>query len=176
MNSSVEITGNVNDFHGLQPAMRDEMRTQSWEIQERATRFEAAVARLCEQVPATVSAQKTVRKLTAATKAMRIGYKDTCCSSAPEQFIDRISAVARDAKRARTCLVLLVELNHLSIEAAREPVLEARGLEAIFVASRNTAKRRARKRMVSRRNPSERAAQTSDGKTRRKRQNPPGVT
>jgi len=107
---------------------------------------------------------------------MQTGYRDTCSSSSPEQFISGISAVTRHTKKAKASLVLLVELDHLSIGAARELILEARGLEAIFVASRNTAKRRAHRRMVSRRNPSERAAHASDGKTPRKRQNPPGVT
>jgi hypothetical protein len=34
----------------------------------------------------------------------------------------------------------------VTIEAARELILEARGLEAIFAASRNTARRRKRAR------------------------------
>jgi len=36
----------------------------------------------------------------------------------------------------------MVHADHVTIEAAREVILEARGLEAIFVASRNTARRR----------------------------------
>jgi hypothetical protein len=37
----------------------------------------------------------------------------------------------------------MVRANHVTIDAARELILEARGLEAIFVASRNTARRKA---------------------------------
>jgi hypothetical protein len=57
-----------------------------------------------------------------------------------------MSAVARNARRARTLLQDMVRANHITIEAARELILEARGLEAIFVASRNTARRRKRAR------------------------------
>lgn len=138
------------------------MQSRSWEIQERAARFGKNVARLCEQVTVTPSSQRIVRNLTTASAAMQTGYRDTCASSSPERFILRISAAARHAKRATACLVLLLELNHVSIEEAREVILEARGLQAIFTASRNTAKRRAQKRMVSRRTPSERADRASE--------------
>ena len=176
LNTLAEGDEKSNDFAGPQNAAPLRMQSRSWELQERATRFSTSVVRLCEQLTPAASSKRIVRNLINASSAMRIGYRDACSSSSPEQFLSRISAVARHAKRARTCLVLLVELNHISIDAAREVILDGRGLEAIFTASRNTAKRRARKRMVSRRNPSERAARASDGKTPRKRQNPPGVT
>ena len=76
-----------------------------------------------------------------------VGYKDVCASSSPEKFISGISAVAIQAKRTRASLQLLLQLNHVTIEAARDLLFEARGLEAIFVASRNTAKRRHRARL-----------------------------
>jgi hypothetical protein len=152
------------------------MHSRSWELQTRTARFATAVAQLCAQVTVTVNSQKIVRRLTTASRAMLTGYQVASASSSPDKFIAAISAVASNAKKARGALVLLLEMGHVSIEAVREVILEARGLEAIFTVSRNTAKRRARKRMVSRRNPSERAANASDGKTPRKRRNPPGVT
>jgi hypothetical protein len=152
------------------------MHQKAWELPERTHRFAAAGARLSGEVTDGVRVHKVMRTLIAASTAMEAGYRDTCASSSPEKFIAGISIVARHAKRAKAALVLLVQLNLISIEVVRDLILEARGLEAIFLASRNTAKKRARGRMVSRRNPSERAAHASDGKTPRKRQNPPGVT
>ncbi len=130
------------------------MHSRSWELQRRAARFVTLIEQLCQQVTVTVNSQKIVRRLTSASKAMLTGYQVASASSSPEKFIEAMSAVASNAKRARGALVLLVELGNVSIDAARETILEARGLEAIFTASRNTAKRRARKRMVSRTNPS----------------------
>ena len=101
------------------------MQSRSWEIQERAARFGKNVARLCEQVTVTPSSQRIVRNLTTASAAMQTGYRDTCASSSPERFILGISAVARHAKRATACLVLLLELNHVSIEEARRNLREA---------------------------------------------------
>jgi hypothetical protein len=152
------------------------MQQKAWELQERTRRFVAAVARFSTRISSGNGTSKAMRTLLATSTAMHSGYRDVCSSSSPEKFIAGISAVARNAKKAKTALVLLVQLDQVSIETARELILEARGLEAIFHASRNTAKKRARGRMVSRRNPSERAAHASDGKTPRKRQNPPGVT
>ena len=86
------------------------------------------------------------RKLITAARAVERGHNDACASQSPDQFINGISAVARQAKEARTCLQLLIQLDHVTIEAARELFLEAKGLEAIFKASRNRAMRRKRSR------------------------------
>jgi hypothetical protein len=149
---------------------------KTWELQERTRRFAAAVTRLALQVPDSVRGPRIMRAIVTASKAIESGYRDTCASSSPERFIAGVSTVARNAKKAKTSLVLPVQLDLIAIEAVRELILEARGLEAIFLASKRTAEKRAGGRRVSRRNPSERAAQATDGKTPRKRQDPPGVT
>jgi hypothetical protein len=152
------------------------MHSQARELQERASRFVADTERLLNKIPDATTAQKLARTIKASSAAMHTGYRDACASSSPEQFVARISAVARNAKKAKAALVMLVQVNHLDIDIARETILEARALEAIFSASRNTAKRRRRGRLVSRKNPSERAARAADGKTARRRRDPPGVT
>ena len=48
-------------------------------------------------------------------------------------------------------LMLLTQLDHLPIGETRELMFEARGLANVFVASRNTAKRRKRERLAARR-------------------------
>jgi hypothetical protein len=111
--------------------------------------------------------QKLSRRVSIAATTVDDAYRSAIVSKSPQQFIERIGTVARHAKRARILLLRMVEANYLTIEAARELILQARGLEAIFVASRNTAKRRqaARQRStaelpasVSRRNPQEQPA------------------
>jgi four helix bundle protein len=152
------------------------MHSRAIELQQRAARFVADVERLLKQIPDAMTARKLATTITTATTAMQTGYREACASSSPEEFIKRIALVTRKAKRVKASLVLLVELDHLNIDGARETILEARALEAIFTASRNTARRRQRGRLVSRRNPSERTAQAADGKPARRRRNPPGVT
>jgi hypothetical protein len=120
------------------------------------------VARVCGTLPEDPAIRKLSRHVSIAATAVDGGYRSAVVSKSPEQFIERIGAVARQAKRARIVLLRMVETNYLTIDAARELILEARGLEAIFVASRNTARRRKRARQrstaelpagVSRRNP-----------------------
>jgi four helix bundle protein len=118
------------------------MHPKTWELQARTERFAAAAIELCERLPADASAQRIAKKLTASATAMATGYTDVCASRTPERFIDGMSAVARQAKQAKQNLQLLLQLNHVTIESCRELLFEARGLENIFVASRNTAKRR----------------------------------
>ena len=123
------------------------MRETTWELQERTRRFATAVDRLCDRLPADHSAQRTAKKLRAAAKAIVVGYKDVCASPSPEKFIAGISVVASQTKRARACVQMLLQLNHVTIEAARDVLLEARALEAIFRKSRDTAKKHHRDRL-----------------------------
>jgi hypothetical protein len=114
------------------------MQQTTLELQERTRRFAAGAAALCNRLPADPSAQRTAKKLLAASKALVVGYKDVCASASPEKFISGISVVAREAKRARGNLQMLLQLNHVTIESARDVLLEARALEAIFRASRTS--------------------------------------
>jgi hypothetical protein len=123
------------------------MQPRTWELQERTRRFAAGVVTLYEELPADGSAQRTGKKLLAASRAVVAGYKDVCASPTPETFISGISVVARQAKQARACVQMLLQLNHVTIEACRDLLLEARALEAIFRASRNTAKQRQQVRL-----------------------------
>lgn len=124
------------------------MQQRTWELQERTRHFAAGAATLCERLPADPSAQRTGKKLLVASKAVVVGYKDVCASSTPEKFISGISEVAKQAKRARADVQMLLQLNHVTIEACRDLLLEARALEAIFRASRNTAKKRQKARLA----------------------------
>jgi hypothetical protein len=123
------------------------MQQKTWDLHDRTRRFAAGVAALCERLPADPGAQRTGQKLLAASRALVVGYTDVCASSTPEQFISGISEVAKQAKRARACVQMLLQLNHATIEACRDLLLEARALEAIFRASRTTAKQRRKARL-----------------------------
>lgn len=154
----------------------DCVQSQSTELIARTQRFKDAVSGLASRLTDGPIARKIVKSLGTATNGIAVGYKDACASSSPDEFIARISVVARNAKKAKVDLVMLVQLDYISIDIAREVILEAKALEAIFVASRNTSKKRARGRMTPRRNPSERAVQASDAKPPRRRRSPRGVT
>ena len=90
------------------------------------------------------------RALLAAARQSCNGYRDVCVSSSPDEFIERISFVARKAKRTVALLVLLVQLDYIRIEQVRELIIEARALERILTAAKNTSRRRQRQRRARR--------------------------
>jgi hypothetical protein len=110
-------------------------------LEQRTDRFVNGLTDLLKRVDESPNTTRITKPLRQHAGEMKSGYRDACASSSPEQFIERISFVARKAKRVKASLVLLVQLDHLGIDVARETILEARALEAIFTTSRNTAKR-----------------------------------
>jgi hypothetical protein len=97
---------------------------------------------ICAQLPDQPAARTLGRRVSIAATAVDTSYRAACVSTSPDQFIEHVSAVVRHAKRARTLLLDLVQTNHLSIDVARELIIAGRGLERIFTAARNTARRR----------------------------------
>jgi four helix bundle protein len=120
------------------------MQDTTIELLQRTGAFAVAINAFCDRLPTEPGAQRIARKLRASSKAIAAGYQDVSVSRSPEEFITRISMVARQAKRARGHVQMLLQLNHVTIEATRDLLLEARALEAIFRKSRETAKRHQR--------------------------------
>jgi len=144
------------------------MRMTSGELQARTAALLRALESLLPNVGGGERGKKLALKMLKACREMDAGYRHTCASGSPDEFIARISAVATKAKRTKATLMLLTQLSYLPIAETRELIFEARGLENIFVASRNTAKRRHRERLASRRNPSEHADHAIDRKAARR--------
>ena len=122
----------------------------SGELQARTATLLCALKALLPRVNGGERGRKLALKMVKACHDMDAGYRHTCASGTPDEFITRISAVASHAKRTKATLMLLTQLAYLPIAETRELIFEARGLENIFVASRNTAKRNHRKRLAAR--------------------------
>ena len=126
------------------------MRTTALELQARTARLLASLERLVAIVGGAQRGRKLALTMIRSCKDMDVGYRHACASRSSEEFVDRISAVARHAKRTRATLMLVTQLDYLPIAETRELIFEARGLENVFVASRNTAKKNHRKRLAAR--------------------------
>jgi hypothetical protein len=116
----------------------------------RIRRFRVELETLCAGVEPSAAAKRMVRRLSSAATAVDISYQAACKVGRAEDFLPHVSAAARHARRARRLLQDFVQMNYVTIVNAREVILEARALEAILVASRNTVRRRrkARQRRV----------------------------
>lgn len=136
------------------------MALQAIELQQRTARFLRAVEELAPKVSGEKRGQALLGSLLKSSREVEAGYRHACASASPAQFVSRISVVARNAKKAKASLMLLTQLEYVAIELSRELIIEARALENIFVASRNTAKRRQSGRPASRTHPPERAVTT----------------
>ena len=130
----------------LRVQCRADMHQRTWELQERTRGFVKSVERVSASVPNEASAVRLARKLVVAATAVDRGYRDVCASRSPDEFIRGMSAVARQAKVAIASLQMLLQLDHVTIEAIRDLMFEARGLRAIFVTSCKTARKRHRLR------------------------------
>jgi len=141
----------------------------SVELQARTAALLRSLEEQLPKVGGEERGRKLALKMLKACREMDAGYRHTCASGSPDEFIRRIAAVASHAKRTKATLMLLTQLAYLPIVETRELIVEARGLENIFIASRDTAKRRhrpARFRRGTRRSPRPHAAPregTADG-------------
>ena len=126
------------------------MRTTAVELQARTAALLASLERLAPVVGGAARGRTLALAMVKACAALDNGYRHTCASRSPDEFIQRISAVARHAKRTKATLMLLTQLDYLPIAETRELICEARGLENIFLASRNTAKKHHRTRLAVR--------------------------
>jgi hypothetical protein len=108
----------------------------------RIRRFHAELQALCAGIAPSPAAKRMVRRLTSASTSVDISYGAASAVTWADDFLPHIAAAARHAKCARQRLQDLVQMKYVSLEAARDLIHEARGLENILRASRNTARRR----------------------------------
>jgi len=103
---------------------------------------------LCAGLPTGLNPRRMKRRLTAAATGVDASYKAACVAESREQFITHIAGATRHAKRLCQLLQDSVQLAYVSIEQARDGIIEARAAHAILRASTNTARRRAARRLV----------------------------
>ena len=108
----------------------------------RLVRLAGAVETLGASVSGSARASVLFHGLLEHTRAADEAYRSACASGSPRHFIDQIAIAVRKLRRAISGLVLLVQLDYLSIEHARDPIIEARELERLLTRTRDAARRR----------------------------------
>lgn len=146
---------------GVLDAQARAMPTSAIEIQRRTSSLLSGLKALLASVGGGERGGKIASGMVQACEQMDVGYRHACASASPGQFLARISHVARNAKRTKATLMLLTQLDYLSISQSRDLLFEARGLETIFRTARDSARRRYFEPGPSRKNPSTRGVQRS---------------
>ena len=108
----------------------------------RLVRLVGAVETLGEAVSDSARASVLFHNILEHARAGAEAYTSACAGGSPRLFIEQIGIAVRKLRRAISGLVLLVQLDYLPIEHARDPIIEARELERLLTRTRNAAKRR----------------------------------
>jgi hypothetical protein len=122
------------------------MPTQAIELERRAAKLATAITALTIAPDAPKRGHRLLADAVRHSEHMEAGYCHACASASPDEFTRRISEVAIHARRTKALLMLLAQLGYIPVPDIRELIIEARGLENILIASRNTAKKRQRSR------------------------------
>ena len=120
------------------------MNQKTSELLARIRRLRTESQRVAPIVGGSPLVKRLQRRLTTASTGVDVSYSAACTAGSRDAFILHISAAARHAKRTRQILQDLTHLGHVNIDITRELILEARAVEAILTASKNTARRRRR--------------------------------
>ena len=116
----------------------------------RIKRLREATNALPARTESSASTKKLLRRLRTAAVGLEKSYDAACIAGWGDSFLLHISAAARHAKRVRQILQDLMHLNYSDSAFTRELMFEARGVENILTASKNTlSRRRAARRAAS---------------------------
>ena len=120
-------------------------------LKARSKRFAIGVVLLCRQFPRSVDALVVAKQLIEAATSVAANYRAACRSRSPADLISKISLVSEEADESRFWLELTFESQILQSGRVRTLLNESGELAAIFTASRDTAKRNAKRKLRPRR-------------------------
>ena len=112
------------------------------ELKARTKRFAVAVVRFCRTVPRTEDGRVTGRPLLRAGTAVGAHYRAVCRARSDAEFVATLGGAIEEADESAYWLELLVEGGTVRQSTIASLWQEADELTRIFVASRETARRR----------------------------------
>jgi four helix bundle protein len=120
------------------------------ELQKRMFRFVRTVEELSLKDGAS-RGKRIAETLRRNAKESALAYRSACASGTPDSFLDFLSIARSKAKRAKSLLVLLVQLDYLDIDAVRSVITEAKAFENILTAAVSSTRRKRQRSLAKRR-------------------------
>ena len=114
------------------------------ELRDRTKTFAVAVIRLVRHMPKTDEARVITRQLLRAGTGVAANYRAACRARSDAEFVARIGTVVEECDEAAFWLELLADAAICSVAATQPELDEANQLLRLFVASRETVRRRLR--------------------------------
>jgi four helix bundle protein len=114
--------------------------TQAEQLRERTKRFAVQIVKLIRTLPKTEESRVIGRQLLRSSTSVAANYRATCRARSKAEFVSKVSIVVEEADETVFWLEMLAELEILTPEKLKTPLVEANELLAIFAASQRTAK------------------------------------
>jgi four helix bundle protein len=120
-------------------------------LQERTTRFALRVLRLFRSLPNCPESKIVGQQLLRAATSVAANYRAACRAKSGADFVFKLGIVEEEADETVFWLQFLVDSRMVREVRLKDLIEEARQLTAIFVASRETAKRNNRQSAIDNR-------------------------
>ena len=110
------------------------------DLKDRTKKFAVRVIRLVDKLPKSVSSGVVARQLVRSATSIGANYRAACRGRSPAEFIAKLQIAMEESDESMYWLELMLELEMMESEAARELIREADELTVIFVSSLKTAR------------------------------------
>jgi four helix bundle protein len=110
------------------------------ELKDRTKRFALNVIVLCRELPPTLDGRRLGQQLLDCSTSVAANYRAACRARSHPDFVSKLGIVLEEADESLFWLELLIDSGLVKVDRARNLMLEADELTAIFTASVKTAK------------------------------------
>ena len=114
------------------------------ELKDRTKCFALSIIVLCRELPPTLDGRRIGQQLLDSATSVAANYRAACRARSHPDFISKLGIVLEEADESLFWLELLIDSGLVKIDRARNLMLEAVELTAIFTTSVKTAKSRCR--------------------------------
>jgi four helix bundle protein len=121
------------------------MNPKAMELQQRLLKYSTTIARLCDALPARLSASRIAGQLIDSSSSSYANYRSACRGRSRAEFIAKLGIVVEELDESEGWLIMLQQLGHIRQPLSVELIGETNELLSIFNRSILTAKTALRK-------------------------------
>ena len=125
---------------GAPDALRPGMNPQAIELQQRLLQYSTTIARLCDALPAKLSAHRIASQLIDSSSSSYANYRSACRGRSRAEFIAKLGIVVEELDESEGWLIMLRTLEHIQEPVSAPLIAETNELLSIFNRSILTAK------------------------------------
>jgi four helix bundle protein len=116
------------------------MNPKAIELQQRLLQYSTTIARLCDALPAKLSAHRIASQLIDSSSSSYANYRSACRGRSRAEFIAKLGIVVEELDESEGWLIMLRTLGHIQAPVSAPLIAETNELLSIFNRSILTAK------------------------------------